>query len=131
MKIGKYYEEHGGIYAGMLRGEPGCLDYHIFHAGAEHEIISADWKTACEKAKLPVNGFTDWSLPDRSEARLLSINSPDSFDQSEWYWTSTQDAGSSDYAWLQDFSDVSQENDHKLTEYRARAVRKVYIGVEE
>jgi hypothetical protein len=55
-----------------------------------------------DKATAPINGFSDWSLPDCREARLLAINTPDGFDEGDWYWTFEQYAGYADYAWFQD-----------------------------
>lgn len=44
-----------------------------------------------------------------------------------WYWSSTQYAGSPNYAWDQDFSNGNQINFHKSNEGRARAVRRFKI----
>jgi hypothetical protein len=126
-RIGALWPEQGGIYAGIVGGEKGQPDYHLIHAASEHEIFDTNWNDAIEAAKASINGFSDWSLPDRREARLLSINSPDSFDKDDWYWTSTQHAGDSDYAWNQDFSHGGQDLIHKSCEARARAVRRVSI----
>lgn len=117
----------GGIYAGVIGGQNGQPDYYLIHAPAEFEIKDANWQTAIEKAQAPINGFTDWSLPDRREARLLHINTPAGFDTDGWYWTSTQNAGDPSYAWLQTFNDGNQYDLHKSNEVRARAVRRLLI----
>jgi hypothetical protein len=44
-----------------------------------------------------------------------------------WYWSSTQHASDSDYAWNQNFSYGYQYNLHKHDELRARAVRRLAI----
>lgn len=126
-RIGALWLEQGGIYAGIVGGEKGQPDYHLIHAASEHEIFDTNWNDAIEAAKANINGFADWSLPDRREARLLSINSPDSFDKDDWYWTSTQHADDSDSAWNQYFTYGTQNYDHKSYEARARAVRRVSI----
>ncbi|BBB59911.1 hypothetical protein UNDKW_1638 [Undibacterium sp. KW1] len=124
-KIGTAWQ--GGIYAGVVAGQDGQPDYHLIHAPAEFEIKDANWQTAIEKAQAPINGFNDWSLPDRREARLLYINTPAGFDTAGWYWTSTQNAGGPDYAWMQGFGNGGQYDGHKSDEYRARAVRRLLI----
>ena len=124
-KIGTAYK--GGIYAGIIAGKDGAPDYHLIHATQEYEIVDVVWETAIEAAKTPINGFADWSLPDRHEARLLAINTPQGFDVNDWYWTATQNASYPDYAWMQYFDDGNQYYDHKSNEYRARAVRRELI----
>lgn len=127
-RLGQPWPEQGGIYAGSIRGENGAPDYHLIHATQEHEIIGINWANAkTETGSDAINGFNDWSLPDRREARLLTINSPDSFDKDGWYWTSAQFADNPAYAWVQNFSDGSQSNTHESNEYRARAVRRLII----
>ena len=45
----------------------------------------------------------------------------------DWYWTSTQHASGSDYAWYQDFSYGDQFISRKGGKFRARAVRRSAI----
>ena len=120
-------EWHGGIYAGVMGGENGQPDYYLIHAASEHELTGLNWRVAVDAARTPINGFTDWSLPDCREARLLFINSSDSFDEDTWYWTSTTRADDSVCAWVQDFSNGLQGFNLKSSEYSARAVRRIYI----
>ncbi len=124
-KIGSTFA--GGIFAGIIAGKNGQPDYYLIHATVDFEIDNTNWQGAIEAAKAPINGFNDWSLPDRYEARLLTINTPDSFDTSEWYWTATQDADNDGYAWMQYFDNGYQGYNHKSNEYRARAVRRLLI----
>ena len=126
-RIAANWPEQGGTYAGIMRGEVGKPDYYLIHAPKEREIAGATFDVATETAMLPLNDFKDWSLPNRLEARLLAINSPDSFDKDGRYWTSTQDALYPDYAWIQNFSGGFQFNDPKSNEYCARAVRRILI----
>lgn len=42
-----------------------------------------------------------------------------------WYWSSTQSASDSDYAWCQDFGNGYQDDYHKDGTLRARAVRRL------
>jgi hypothetical protein len=125
--LGQPWPEQGGIYAGIVRGENGQPDYHLIHATIEHELIKIKWQAAIDAAKTRITLFTDWSLPNRREARLLTINSPESFDKDSWYWTSEQNANHPDYAWMQDFDYGNQYLTLKSGEYRARAVRRFSI----
>lgn len=128
-RIGSFWREQGGIYAGIVAGENGEPDYHLIHASSEHEIFEVDFSSAIEAAKTPFNGFQDWYLPTRRDARLLTINCRDSFDLDDWYWTSTQGAHYDDYAWMQEFTNGTQLSYHKSNTDRARAVRRVYLPV--
>ncbi len=123
--IGEFWR--GGVYAGIIGGIDGKPDYHLIHAPMENELIDQTWDKAVDSATAPINGFIDWSLPDRRESRLLAINTPDGFSQDHWYWTATQGSGSTDVAWLQDFLDGDQDHDRKSYEGRARAVRRDLI----
>lgn len=124
--IGGFWKEQGGIYAGIIGGTGG-QDYHLIHATAEHEIFDANNEKATTAARASINGFTDWSLPDRREAHLLGINSSDSFDLDDYYRTSTPYTNSGDCTWIHDFRDGNQGCGHESYECRARAVRRVPI----
>ena len=125
--IGAFWPEQGGIYAGVIGGKNGAPDHHLIHASSDFELVDLNWSDAIEAAKKEINGFNDWSLPDQREARLLFINTQDSFDTDEWYWTSAQDAHNDSYAWMQVFDGGSQDYNRKSYEYRARAVRRLLI----
>ena len=124
-KIGTAFA--GGIYAGIIGGTDSQPDYALIHATADFELFDIKWADAITRAQEPINGLTDWSLPDRRESRLLTINTPDSFDVRDWYWTSTQHADDSDYAWMQDFDYGYQISNRKSYEGRARAVRRLSV----
>jgi hypothetical protein len=125
--LATFCPEYGGFYAGIIRGENGEPSYHLFHAPALQEIAATNWQNAVEKASASLNGFSDWSLPNRRESRLLAINSADSFEEDKDYWTSTQLAGYPDCAWIHGFSDGSQLLNRKSDKYRARPVRRILI----
>ena len=65
-------------------------------------------------------------LPDRVEQALLYKHLADQF-QKNWYWSNTQHAADSVYAWSQGFHDGFQNDFYKLIKLRARAVRRVAI----
>lgn len=144
-----------GIYAGIVRGEPGLPDYHLFvSASLESEnskvafggygkdspapssfdgakntralVESTDCYPAAEwAASLSVGGHHDWYLPSRRELRLLWINVPELFKTGTWYWSSTQ--YSAHLAWDQFFVGGDQDYVGKDYESRARAVRRLLI----
>jgi len=77
--------------------------------------------------KLELGGLKDWYLPSRGELLLAyaaAIEGDEAFDR-DWYWSSTQSAGVSDYAWYQFFSTGYQSWGVKDDELRARAVRRL------
>lgn len=150
--IGKEWPDQGGVFAGIMRGENGQPDYYlIVHAiignnpklefgGAGQETVNANHEfdglantkaladgnhpAADWAASLNVNGFNDYYLPARRELALCYANVPDLFEK-EWHWSSTQH--SAGHAYLQNFSDGYQSNDHKGDDCRVRAVRRLLI----
>ncbi len=79
---------------------------------------------------LRIGGFEDWHIPSRLESLILfgELKGTKAFDfEQDWYWTSTQSASGSDYAWCQDFLDGNQSYYRKDFELRARAVRQIPI----
>jgi hypothetical protein len=123
--IGRHLPGQGGIYAGIMRGRDGAPDYHLV-VGPEIEG-RMNWEDAKHvSTKLNVDGFQDFTLPYRKEQALLFANVPELFDEA-WYWSCEQRAGSSAYAWAQDFNDGDQDVDLKASELRARAVRRLPI----
>jgi len=92
-------------------------------------------KAGSELAKwaqaLRIGGHDDWYLPSRLEALLLyaaaaEIPAADAFER-DWYWTSTQYASESSYAWCQFFDNGYQNTSLKGYQLRARAVRRVAL----
>ena len=85
---------------------------------------------------LRIGKFKDWYLPSRLElmlayhelgaARAFKPGGKQAFD-SAWYWSSTQHAEYSDYAWMQHFGNGDQDGYLKSDAYRARAVRRLII----
>ncbi len=108
------------IYSGLILGKDGEPDYHLVLLPAIPEK-KLNWSDALAWAK-SVGG----DLPTRSEQALLFANSKEHF-EGAWYWSNTQHAGNSDYAWVQNFDNGYQNDDHKSYEYRARAVRRLLI----
>lgn len=134
-RLGEYWEAEGGIYAGRLIGDDDQVYALIVARRADGEFESIAWEPAKLKAAaLDLNDFTDWKLPNRMEAlamyqRLHELlkGSEDVF-SGEAYWTSTQHAVDSGYAWYQDFGWGNQGNRRKSTSSRARAVRRAVLS---
>lgn len=108
----------GEVYAGISRDH----DTGEWH----HLVLLPDtldrgfaWQEAIGWAR-SVGG----ELPTRDESALLYANVRDQIDQ-DHYWTSTPHASEPSWAWLQNFDDGGQYNDHKDYHNRARAVRRV------
>jgi hypothetical protein len=114
--IGKHWPEHGGIYAGLARGEDGQPDGHLVLLPDEPPS-RLDWAAAQQWAQ-----YIEARLPTRSESALLYANVRDKIDASAWYWTGTQ--YSADYAWAQSFDNGNQYFNDEKCQARARAVRR-------
>ena len=108
----------GEIYVGAIGDAAGNLYHVILLPG---EIEEATWNKAMEWAA-GIGG----DLPDRVEQALLFACMKDEF-KPNWYWSNTQHASGSSYAWLQIFGHGTQYYYNKSAEGRARAVRRLPI----
>ena len=91
---------------------------HIILLPIDQSIPS--WDAGMELAK---NLGVD--LPDRAEQALFLKYMPEEF-QKDWYWSNTQHASYSDYAWYQDFNNGDQYLNSKSSELRVRPVRREF-----
>jgi len=84
------------------------------------------------KADINWQDAIDWAkeqggdLPNRVELVLLYENHKDQFEE-RWYWSNTQHASYSSYAWYQVFNHGHQGTTSETDELRARAVRRLII----
>ena len=118
-RIGRYWDGHGGIYAGIL-GMPDA-DYHlILGEQTKRDVIwalAADWALTVHADEL-----NDFRLPTRKEAALLYANLQDHFED-RWFWTGEPYPPDSKCAWVQTFG-YGRQADARLTDAcRACAVR--------
>ena len=157
-RLGTYWQGQGGIYVGVMPGENGLPDYHLIAADERGEIDRINWadqadhqpgalslidglantialraspircQAALWTAGIDIDGHKDFYLPAKNEAMICCINPEQLFEKKYRYWTSTQNARSADYAWMQLLNYGLQSIDHKSTEYRARAVRRILIS---
>ena len=110
--------KEGEIYAGAII-KPDGTGHHVILLDGDND--DANWNDAMAWAK-SIGG----DLPDRVEQSLLFAHLKDRFKE-DWYWSNTQPASYSDYAWFQDFNNGYQNYYHKHNTLRARAVRRSAI----
>ena len=110
----------GEIYAGLILGENGAPDHHVFLLSWNPKE-RMKWSAAMKAAKK-----TGGSLPTRREQSLLFANAKAHF-EATWYWSCEEYAPGSRYAWGQYFVNGSQNANDKDYAGRARAVRRLYI----
>jgi hypothetical protein len=121
--------EHDETKWGGLKEVKGALSYNDglanTRAMAEAGSALAKWALA-----LRIGDYDDWHIPSRLESLVMfgETKGTDAFDlELDWYWTSTQSASHSGYAWYQGFYGGYQYDNHKSDELRARAVRSIPI----
>jgi hypothetical protein len=90
---------------------------------------------------LQIGGNNDWYLPSRDEQAMLQRNlgprrknTPEQFRegsaeafQPNWYWSSTENASYSGYAWVVVFSNGNQNYLNKANNFGVRAVRRLKL----
>lgn len=90
---------------------------------------------------LQIGGYDDWYLPSRDELMMLCRNlgpwrknTPELFREGaaealvpQWYWSSTEHASYSNYAWVVDFYGGSQGYYNMNYSFGVRAVRRLKI----
>lgn len=154
-EIGTWWGEQGGVVAGIMPKEGVHPAYYlIVPTGAAIEDKSLEWGGYDENSQatsdwdglantralvesdadhpaaqfchdLKIDGFSDFYLPSRREASLMTATVPTLF-KDGWHWTSTQ--YSADNAFIQAFSGGDQLNVRKGSESRVRAVRRFLIN---
>ena len=115
----KENQKAGETYAGLMLGQNGEQDYHLFILPGEAENVT--WAKAKEWAKK-----AGGDLPTRREQRVLFANAKDEF-KPDWYWSGEQNSSNSAYAWSQYFLTGYQRDDDRSYSLRARAVRRLPI----
>lgn len=89
-------------------------------------------KNACwgrSGINLSTNPSTRPYMPDspvQTEAEAFKAGGTEAFEEA-WYWSSTQCAGSADFAWAQGFNHGHQDWLGKRNVFRARAVRLIKL----
>jgi hypothetical protein len=85
------------------------------------ELESGKWQNAIAWAEKQ-----DGELPSRIDQLVLLKNLKSEFKEA-WYWSAEQLASGPEFAWGQYFDDGYQNFLHKVTSFRARAVRRYKI----
>jgi hypothetical protein len=129
----EYKKKNRGISDGTDSDDDGLAN--------SEKINDANHPAAQFCRSLQVGGFNDWYLPSRDELALLERNlglsrknTPELFREGgseaferDWYWSSTEYASYSGYAWVVYFSNGSQGYDGKSDANGVRAVRRLKI----
>jgi len=76
-------------------------------------------------AVTPTRPYTP-EYPVQTCAEAFQVGAPEAFELG-WYWSSTQHAADSDYAWAQRFGSGFQLSNTTLDQFRARSVRRLAI----
>lgn len=74
---------------------------------------------------LTIAGHSDWYIPSRLEMLALYESSPELFSKGSYYWTSSQYSRGD--AWCQDFEYGLSLACLKVSEFRARPVRRIQL----
>ena len=112
-------QKPGEVYAGLILGQNGEHDYHLFILPGEAENVNFE-----QAKEFVVKAGGD--LPTRREFHVLFANAKSAFKES-YYWSGEQHAGLSVCAWRQNFSNGYQSSYLKSICLRARAVRRLPI----
>lgn len=113
MKIGQVLED-GYIFAGVIYDHENDKEYGLAVAPKD-EVEEMIWRDA---VKL--------SIPTIKECNLISANLGHLFDNSNWYWSSTE--YNNVYSWIQRFNDGYQTYYIKTNNYRVRCVRRLPLS---
>ena len=109
----------GQRYAGLILKEDGTPSHHLILLPGEAEEVN--WADAKEWA-----AEAGGELPTRREQSLLFANLKSEFKEA-WYWSGEQHQSSPSCAWTQLFLNGRQDGYHQLSEFRARAVSRLFI----
>jgi len=146
-------ERYALIVAPKASGEKMELEYKLKDRGtsdgtddddglASSNLINDENHPAAHFCRgLQIDGFDDWYLPSRDELMMLWRNlgpcrkntpelfredAPEAFN-TDWYWSSTEYASYSNYAWIVGFYNGFQNTSNKSNGYGVRAVRRFKI----
>ena len=109
------------------RGEevPGATSHHDGRANTQALLEHGDHPAAAWAAAYQADGHNDFYLPSRFELLMCYLAAPQLFQQSGWYWSSSQ--YSRDSAWCQGFEYGGSHYGGKDAELRARPVRTIQL----
>ncbi len=151
--IGTHWPEHGGVFAGILRGAPGQPDAALIIPTAPQFELQGEWGEygkdvpgATSRTDSAANtsamaaagstiaqqvlalrddaGRTDYAIPSQAALQLAAANVPELFAK-DWFWSSTQDSRCG--AFVQGFEFGTSGWYGKDSSYRVRAVRTIHL----
>jgi len=108
----------GERYAGAVLDEDGDHMHHLVLM-AQRPGKKLNWQAAMDWAQ-SIGG----SLPSRQEQALLFANCKPHL-EGVWHWSSQTHEDDASFAWDCDFINGTQDDNHKLNELSAVAVRRV------
>ena len=111
--------KEGEFYAGIHLGKDGEPDHHVILLPGQANDVTFKQAQECATE-------AGGDLPTRREQSLLFANLKEQFEE-RWYWSGTQHADDSGYAWYQGFSYGDQHGNPKDNQLRARFVRRSVI----
>ncbi len=120
MRVGRYAEGKGGIYAGIVRGDD--CDWHVF---LSEQMMGRDViYEAARVFALAVNadGHSDFRLPTRNEGALLYTNLRHMMNEG-WTWTCDEYPPDKECQWVIAMAYGRNADARKTDACRARAVR--------
>ena len=117
----------------------GKKDFYLL-AADEHEVVYRNCKPTADENSMymrsginlhawpaPTHPYSVDGGPKQTDVDLFRADGAEAFSTDEPYWTSTQHAGLSDYAWLQWFNDGGQSYWDKGGKCRVCLVRRFKI----
>jgi len=109
----------GEVYSGLILGENGEDDYHLFVMPFEYGHVT---RRQAKEFALRDGG----DLPTRREQHVLFANAKAAF-KAEVYWSSELHAQDSNYAWCQNFNNGYQFPTQNGNCLHARPIRRLPI----
>ncbi len=108
----------GETYIGCIGDATGNL-HHVI-------LLPGDNDDATHEAQIEWAKSIGGDLPNRIEQAMLWANHRDQF-KKDWYWSNEMHHSESGWAWFQLFTLGYQYDTDRITELRARAVRRLPI----
>lgn len=120
MRIGRYADGKGGIYAGIVRGAD--ADRHVFLAeqSTGRDVIYETARTFA--ASVTADHHSDFRIPTRDEGGLLYVNLRYLLNDG-WHWTCEEYPPDRECMWVIAMAYGRHADARKTDACRARAVR--------
>lgn len=127
-------EEGVGLHWGGIGStEPGAHD--AYNGAGNTRALTTCWRSshmhdaAHFAAEYEKDGHDDFYLPAKRELDVAYRTIRDSFDETDWYWSSTEESKTMAYG--RNFGEVESPSLFKHTEGRVRPVRSIPVANNE